>query len=90
MRRIVVSEYLPEKFLARLGVDFEVLYDPDLYADRPRLLHEAGAAEAVIIRNRTRNLSRRMTLSLVTAPSSPGAYYARLRQPVSWSSSRWI
>jgi len=54
MRRVVVSEYLPEKFLTRIGANFEVVYDPDLYADRPRLLHEAGEAEAIIIRNRTR------------------------------------
>lgn len=54
MRRVVVSEYLQEQFLTRIGANFEVVYDPDLYADRPRLLHEAAKAEAIIIRNRTR------------------------------------
>jgi len=54
MRRVVVSEYLPEQFLARLRSNFEVVYDPDLYAERPRLLREVAEAEAVMIRNRTR------------------------------------
>lgn len=53
MRRIVVCEYLQDQFLARFGDDFEVIYDPDLYADRYRLLREAGDAVAVMIRNRT-------------------------------------
>lgn len=54
MSRIVVSEYLQDRFLTRIGEDFDVVYDPDLYADRPRLLRETGDAVAVIIRNRTR------------------------------------
>lgn len=54
MRRIVVSEYLQEQFLARLRDDFDVAYDPDLYADRPRLLERVADAEAIFIRNRTR------------------------------------
>jgi (S)-sulfolactate dehydrogenase len=54
MRRVVVSEYLQEQFLTRIGADFEIVYDADLYADRPRLLHEAAGTEAIIIRNRTR------------------------------------
>jgi (S)-sulfolactate dehydrogenase len=54
MRRVVVSEFLPEQFLARLESNFEVVYDPDLYAQRPRLLQEVAGAEAVMIRNRTR------------------------------------
>jgi (S)-sulfolactate dehydrogenase len=53
MRRIVVSEYLQDRFLDRLGRNFEVVYEPDLYADRPQLLQVAAAAEAIIIRNRT-------------------------------------
>ncbi len=38
MRRIVVSEYLQRQFLDRIGRKFEVVYDPDLYGDRPHLL----------------------------------------------------
>lgn len=53
MRRIVVSEYLQDQFLDRLGRNFEVVYEPDLYSDRLRLLQAAAEAEAIIIRNRT-------------------------------------
>jgi len=53
MRRIVVSEYLPEAHLERLRTGFEVVYDPDLYADRPRLLEQLADAEAILTRNRT-------------------------------------
>lgn len=53
VRRVVVSEYLQQEFLDRIGLDFEVVYDPDMYRDRPRLLDIAAAAEAIVIRNRT-------------------------------------
>ncbi len=53
MRRIVVSEYLQEEYLARLRARFEVVYDPDMYADRERLLREVIDADAIFIRNRT-------------------------------------
>jgi (S)-sulfolactate dehydrogenase len=53
MRRIVVSEYLQDQFLDRIGRNFEVVYDPDLYGDRPHLLQTVADAEAIIIRNRT-------------------------------------
>jgi len=52
--KVVVSEFLPEPHLERLRQSFEVVYDPDLYADRARLLAEIGDAAAVFIRNRTR------------------------------------
>jgi (S)-sulfolactate dehydrogenase len=52
--RVVVSEFLPENHLDRLRQSFEVVYEPDLYADRARLLIEIGDAAAVFIRNRTR------------------------------------
>ena len=54
MRRLVVSEFLQEEYLDLLRQSFEVLYDPDLYADRSRLLDEIADAEAIFIRNRTR------------------------------------
>ena len=50
----MVSEFLQEEYLDLLRQSFEVLYDPDLYADRPRLLDEIADAEAIFIRNRTR------------------------------------
>jgi (S)-sulfolactate dehydrogenase len=52
--KAVVPEYLPAEQLARLSGAFEVVYDPDLHADRAALLAELAGAEAVLIRNRTR------------------------------------
>ncbi|HEX9847571.1 MAG TPA: hydroxyacid dehydrogenase [Acidimicrobiia bacterium] len=52
--RVVVPEFLPDEHLGILGRRVEVTYDPDLYADRPRLLAELGDARAILIRNRTR------------------------------------
>ena len=54
MRRVVVSEYLPEEHLSRLRAGFDVVYDPDLYADRSRLYEQLAGAEAIFTRNRTR------------------------------------
>lgn len=54
MTKVVVSEFLPENHLELLRHRFEVLYEPDLHADRARLFAEIGDAAAVFIRNRTR------------------------------------
>jgi (S)-sulfolactate dehydrogenase len=54
MRRVVVSEFLPDPYLDFLRSGHEVVYDPDLYRDRPRLIGEIAVAEAILIRNRTR------------------------------------
>ena len=54
MKRVVVSEFLPDVYLELLRSRYQVIYDPDLYGDRPRLLGEVGDAEAILIRNRTR------------------------------------
>lgn len=54
MKKLVVSEFLQEKYLDLLRSGHEVAYDPDLYADRPRLLEQVAGAEAIFIRNRTR------------------------------------
>ncbi|HSJ84978.1 MAG TPA: hydroxyacid dehydrogenase [Acidimicrobiia bacterium] len=54
MTKVVVSEFLPEPHLGRLRQSFEVVYDPDLYADRDRLLAELAGTVAILIRNRTR------------------------------------
>jgi len=54
MTKVVVSEYLPDVYLDLLRSRHDVVYDPDLHGDRPRLLAEMADAEAVFIRNRTR------------------------------------
>jgi len=54
LTKVVVSEFLPEPHLDRLRQSFEVVYDPDLYADRDRLLAELAGSAAILIRNRTR------------------------------------
>jgi (S)-sulfolactate dehydrogenase len=54
MAKLVVSEYLPDGYIDLLQESHELIYDPDLYADRPRLLAELGDAEGIFIRNRTR------------------------------------
>ena len=54
MSAVVVSEFLGAEYLARLSDQHDVTYDPDLYADRPRLLAAVADARAILIRNRTR------------------------------------
>lgn len=49
-----MSEYLPEEHLDRLRELHDVVYDPDLCTDRPRLLDEVAGVEAIFTRNRTR------------------------------------
>ncbi len=53
MARIVVSEFMDERAVARLAARHDVLYDPALVDDAPRLRGEAARAEALIVRNRT-------------------------------------
>jgi len=52
--KVVVSEFLPQAHLDRLRQSFAVVYDPDLYGNRQRLLREVSDAAAIFIRNRTR------------------------------------
>jgi (S)-sulfolactate dehydrogenase len=54
MSRILVSEYLPDEHLDLLRTRHEVVYSPDLCADRSRLLDQMAGVEAIFIRNRTR------------------------------------
>lgn len=54
MSRILVSEYLPDEHLDRLRSRHDVVYDPDLATDRPRLLEKVAEVEAIFTRNRTR------------------------------------
>ena len=53
MTKVVVSEFLPDPHLDHLRQSFDVVYDPDLYADRDRLLAELAGTVAILIRNRT-------------------------------------
>ena len=49
--KIVISEFMDEAALD--GVAAEILYDPALVDDRPRLLDALADADALIVRNRT-------------------------------------
>jgi (S)-sulfolactate dehydrogenase len=53
MSRIVVTEFMDERAVARLRAGHDVLHDPKLVDDGPRLLKEAVACDALIVRNRT-------------------------------------
>jgi (S)-sulfolactate dehydrogenase len=50
---VLVPEYLPARNLETLAEKTNVVYDPDLHADRDRLLAAMSGASAVLIRNRT-------------------------------------
>ncbi len=54
MADIVVSEFMDEDALGRIGPAWSVLYDPSLVDDRDRLSSELKDAAALIVRNRTR------------------------------------
>ena len=53
MARIVISEFIDERVLPALRGKHDVVYDPKLVDDAPRLRAEAVAADALIVRNRT-------------------------------------
>ena len=53
MARIVITEFMDERAVAQLQAAHDVLYDPKLVDDAPRLLAEAARADALIVRNRT-------------------------------------
>ncbi len=53
MSLVVVSEFMNEEALAPLRRDHDVVFDPSLVDDRPRLLSQIGNAKAIIVRNRT-------------------------------------
>src|SRR5690606_18129603 len=53
MARIVISEFMDERAVAQLAAAHEVLYDPLLVDDLPRLVTEAHGADVLIVRNRT-------------------------------------
>jgi (S)-sulfolactate dehydrogenase len=51
--RIVISEFMDERAVARLAAAHDVLYDATLVDDAGRLAEQAGGADALIVRNRT-------------------------------------
>lgn len=51
--KILVPEFMDERAVAQLAARHEVLFDPALVDDAPRLLREAADASALIVRNRT-------------------------------------
>jgi (S)-sulfolactate dehydrogenase len=53
MARIVITEIMDAPAVARLQAHHDVLYDPLLVDDAPRLLALAAGADALIVRNRT-------------------------------------
>ena len=53
MARIVITEFMDERAVAQLRSAHDVLYDPLLVDDAPRLLAEAATADALVVRNRT-------------------------------------
>ncbi len=53
MARIVITEFMDERAVAQLRAVHDVLYDPQLVDQAPRLLTEAAGADGLIVRNRT-------------------------------------
>ena len=50
---IVISEFMDESAVAQLQAQHDVVFDPTLVDDMPRLLKLAQTADALIVRNRT-------------------------------------
>ncbi len=53
MTRLVICEFMDERAVARLAAVHDVLYDPALIDDAPRLLAEAANTDVLVVRNRT-------------------------------------
>lgn len=51
--QIVISEFMDERAVAQLQARHDVIYEPTLVDDMPRLLPLAASADALIVRNRT-------------------------------------
>jgi (S)-sulfolactate dehydrogenase len=51
--KIVICEFMDKPAVARLQAKHDVLYDPKLVDEPPRLRAEAATADALIVRNRT-------------------------------------
>ncbi len=53
MAKIVITEFMDERAVAQLRQAHEVVYEPKLVDDAPRLLAQAALADVLIVRNRT-------------------------------------
>ncbi len=53
MSRVVITEFMDDRAVARLKAKHDVLYDPALVDDAPRLATAAASADAIVVRNRT-------------------------------------
>ena len=53
MARVVISEFMDERAVARLAARHDVLYDPSLVDDPASLKLAAAGVDAIIVRNRT-------------------------------------
>lgn len=53
MKKIVITEFMDLPAVQALQAKFNVVYDPALVDDAPRLAKEVADADAVIVRNRT-------------------------------------
>jgi len=53
MARVVITEFMDERAVARLAAMHEVLYDARLVDDALRLAGEAARCDAIVVRNRT-------------------------------------
>lgn len=51
--KIVITEFIDERALPALRAKHDVIYEPKLVDDLPRLLKESANADAIIVRNRT-------------------------------------
>jgi (S)-sulfolactate dehydrogenase len=51
--KIVITEFMDKRAVAQLAAAHDVLYDPKLVDDAPRMRTEAATAHAFIVRNRT-------------------------------------
>lgn len=53
MKRVLIPEFMDVRAVAQLSARHDVLYDPKLVDDMPRLLAEARGCDAIVVRNRT-------------------------------------
>ena len=51
--RVVITEFMDQRAVAQLAAVHDVLYDPELVDDAPRLIAEASRADVLVVRNRT-------------------------------------
>ena len=53
MPQLVITEYMDDAAVAELQQSFDLVYDPQLVDDRPRLITLLKEAEGLVVRNRT-------------------------------------